>query len=123
MTYLPVKGEPFTVSMGLRSMDLDKWIEIDEHFDQELSEKQQLLANKHDQVFASLPEGLSGSTETLEISGSILFPRTLITFPSTFTLPSRINFSQARLLATPESAKNFCNRICGTEEVYPPPSI
>ena len=67
MTYLPVKGEPFTVSMGLRAMDLDKWIEIDEHFESEINQKKELLENKHELVFAALPEGLAGSAETLEM--------------------------------------------------------
>jgi len=65
MTYLPVKGQPFTVSMGLRSMDLDKWIEIDEDFDKEIAEKRHLLESKRNQVFAALPAGTSGSREVL----------------------------------------------------------
>lgn len=65
MTYIPVKGQPFVVSMGLRSMDLDKWIEIDENFDTEIAEKRHLLKNKRDQVFAVLPAGTNGSRELL----------------------------------------------------------
>lgn len=67
MTYLPVKGEPFTVSMGLRTMALDTWIEIDQHYESELSEKRKLLASRHGEVFAALPQGLAGSTEVLEM--------------------------------------------------------
>lgn len=72
MTYIPVKGDPFTVSMGLRSMDLDTWIEIDEHFESEINQKKQLLTEKHDLVFAALPEGLAGSIETLEMLSDYL---------------------------------------------------
>ena len=65
MTYIPVKGQPFTVSMGLRSMDVDKWIEIDENFDTEIAEKRRLLESKRKQVFAALPAGANGSREVL----------------------------------------------------------
>jgi len=66
MTYIPVKGQPFTVSMGLRTMDPDKWIEIDEHYEAELAEKRHLLANRRAEVFGVLPAGLHGSGEVLE---------------------------------------------------------
>lgn len=65
MTYIPVKGQPFTVSMGLRRLDLDKWIEIDADFETEIAEKRHLLGSRRDQVFAALPEGTSGSRELL----------------------------------------------------------
>lgn len=89
MTYIPVKGEPFTVSMGLRSMDLDKWIEIDEHFESEISAKKQLLSQKHDLVFASTPQGLAGSVETLER----LIDYLPIHFPQKFAKPIEIDHS------------------------------
>ena len=66
MTYIPVKGQPFTVSMGLRSMDLDTWIEIDAHYETELAQKRQLLETRKADVFAVLPDGLKGSQEVLE---------------------------------------------------------
>ncbi len=65
MTYIPVKGQPFTVSMGLRAMDEDQWIEIDANFDTEIAEKRHLLESKRNQVFAALPAGTSGSREVL----------------------------------------------------------
>lgn len=65
MTYIPVKGQPFTVSMGLRSMDSDKWIEIDANFETEIAEKRHLLESKRKQVFAALPSGTNGSRELL----------------------------------------------------------
>ncbi|MGI9163985.1 MAG: heme-dependent oxidative N-demethylase family protein [Mycobacterium sp.] len=66
MTYIPVKGQPFTVSMGLRTMDPDTWIEIDEHYETELAEKRHLLDHRKADVLAVLPEGLSGSREVLD---------------------------------------------------------
>jgi hypothetical protein len=67
MTYIPVKGDPFTVSMGLRTMPLDSWIEIDEHYDSEIDQKRELLSSRRNEVFAELPQGLAGSTEVLEM--------------------------------------------------------
>lgn len=66
MTYIPVKGQPFTVSMGLRRMDADDWMEIDDHYDAELAQKRVLLGTRRDQVFAALPEGLDSSQEVLD---------------------------------------------------------
>jgi len=66
MTYVPVKGQPFTVSIGVRSMDLDKWIEIDEHYEAELAQKRSLLEHRRADVLAVLPEGLKGSEEVLQ---------------------------------------------------------
>ena len=81
MTYIPVKGQPFTVSMGLRTMDPDTWIEIDQHYETELAEKRRLLAHRKADVFAVLPEGLSGSQEVLDELVAYL-PRR---FPERFT--------------------------------------
>jgi len=83
MTYMPVKGEPFTVSMGLRAMPIDTWIEIDEHYQTEIDEKIRLFAVNKDDVFAALPEGLAGSVETLEMLMSYL-PKH---FPDRFANP------------------------------------
>ena len=81
MTYLPVKGQPFTVSMGLRTMDPDTWIEIDEHYETELAEKRHLLEHRKADVLAVLPEGLSGSQEVLDELLAYLPAR----FPERFT--------------------------------------
>lgn len=65
MTYIPVRGQPFTVSMGLRSMDQDQWIEIDTDFEAEIAEKRRLLEGHRKQVFVALPAGTNGSREVL----------------------------------------------------------
>lgn len=66
MAYVPVKGQPFTVSIGARNMDLDKWIEIDAEYETELAQKRHLLEHRRAEVLAVLPEGLRGSAEVLE---------------------------------------------------------
>lgn len=67
MTYIPADGRPFTVSMGLRALNILEWIEVDANLDSELKQKRDLLQQHHEQVFAALPEGLQGSQETLEM--------------------------------------------------------
>lgn len=80
MTYIPIDGRPFAVSMGLRALNVADWIEIDSHRDEELKLKRELLEQHHGQVFASLPEGLQGSQETL----ALLEEHLLEFFPNQF---------------------------------------
>ncbi len=67
MTYQPVDGKPFTVTMGLRALDLAHWIEIDENYQSEIFLKQKLLQQNHAQVFATIPRGFAGSAEALDL--------------------------------------------------------
>ncbi len=87
MTYLPANGSPFTVSMGMRAMDPNEWIEIDEHIDAEIAQKRELLATNRKQVFAALEEGLAGSQETLRKLIEFLPKR----FPERFSEPISID--------------------------------
>lgn len=89
MAYIPVKGQPFTVSMGLRTMDPDTWIEIDEHYESELAEKRHLLEHRRADVLAVLPEGLRGSQEVLEKLVAYL----PLHFPERFTAEIEIDES------------------------------
>jgi hypothetical protein len=53
--------------MGLRPLDLQDWIEPDEHMAVELAEKERLLRDHPQEVFAVLPEATEGATEVLEL--------------------------------------------------------
>lgn len=90
MTYVPIDGKPFALTMGLRALQIDDWIEIDEHFDSELEQKRELLAKNHDQVFASLDIGFQGSKETLDLLQEFLPKR----FPTEFADPIEIDPSK-----------------------------
>ena len=70
--YLPLSGKPFTISMGLRSLDLANWLEFDANYDAELDLKRVLYRTHPYQVFASMPEGLTGSWETLDLISEFL---------------------------------------------------
>ena len=67
MTYMPVDGKPDRMHVGARALDLDKWIEINSDYESDLSQKHELLANKHDEVFVSIPLGDAGSREVLAL--------------------------------------------------------
>jgi hypothetical protein len=52
--------------MGLRPLDLAAWLEIDEHYDEELALKAQLLDQQYEVVVATEPEGDEASVELLD---------------------------------------------------------
>jgi hypothetical protein len=66
--------------MGLLNLPLEEWIEIDGKFADELRLKRQLLAEKHDACFLSLPGSEAGGAETLELLAAHLPAR----FPETY---------------------------------------
>jgi len=66
--YLPLDGKPFTVGMGLRALDITQWLEIDQNYFPDIQQKQELYSKHPNQVFATMPEGLAGSIETLELA-------------------------------------------------------
>ncbi|MFA5120769.1 DUF3445 domain-containing protein [Zavarzinia sp.] len=53
--YVPFSTGPYRIQMGLAGLDLDDWIQIDEHYRAEIEEKQRLLATRHGDVFGALP--------------------------------------------------------------------
>lgn len=89
MTYVPVKGQPFTVSIGVRNMDPNTWIEIDAEYEAELAQKRHLLEHRRSDVLAVLPEGRRGSAEVLE-KLAVYLP---VHFPERFTANIEIDES------------------------------
>ena len=65
--YRPFLDGPWRLAMALRALDPAQWIEIDEHFGPELALRRRLLAQRHDEVFAALPESGAGQAEVLEL--------------------------------------------------------
>ena len=83
--YYPFEAKPFKVAMGLHPLNLAEWIEIDDKMPDQLAEKRRLLAERPDEVFAALPEGLSGSKELL----ALLVERLTTQFPEIYQLNGR----------------------------------
>jgi hypothetical protein len=71
---------PYRLAMGLRALDLQDWIEIGRDFDQQMAERDRLLQERRDEVFAALPESAPGQEEVLELLLDHLPAR----FPSLF---------------------------------------
>ena len=70
--YVPQDGKLFSVSMGLRALAQEHWLEIDQQFASEIAQKRQLITTQSNQVFQAIDAGLAGSIETLELIESHL---------------------------------------------------
>jgi dimethylamine monooxygenase subunit A len=64
--YVPLDPKGWRLAMGLRPLDLARWLEVDEHRDEELALKDRLLRDSYDVVVATNPEGEEASIELLE---------------------------------------------------------
>jgi len=60
---LPVRPGPPWVSMGVRALDLDRWLVFDENTPAELAEKRRSSAERHDRVFAATPGTAAAGAE------------------------------------------------------------
>ncbi|MGE0682302.1 MAG: DUF3445 domain-containing protein [Candidatus Binatia bacterium] len=65
--YSPFREGPFKLALGLQPLDLQDWIDPDVRLADELAEKERLLCERHQEVFAALPEAMAGSVEVLEL--------------------------------------------------------
>jgi len=54
--YRPFLDAPWRLAMGIKTLDLQTWIEIDEHFVHQLGERRRLLGERKEEVLAALPE-------------------------------------------------------------------
>jgi hypothetical protein len=63
--YVPLESKGWRMAMGLRPLDMDLWLEVDDRRDDELDQKRQLLDSDFDVVVATNPEGDAGSRELL----------------------------------------------------------
>jgi hypothetical protein len=61
----PLDGKPHRVSMGLRTLDVGRWLLVDERRDDELREKARLLGTRPGEVFAALPGSEAAGAELL----------------------------------------------------------
>lgn len=62
-----VTGRPFRVTLGLRPLALADWLEVDDDRPRDLAAKSRLLAERHADVVAHLPEGDAASAELLDL--------------------------------------------------------
>ena len=67
MAYLPFEPGPYRPQMGLMALKPDDWIEVDDTLDRTLAHKRRMLAERHDEVFAALPDTEDAGAEVLEM--------------------------------------------------------
>lgn len=65
--YLPFTDGQWRMSMGLKALNSEQWIEIDNHLVEELALKEKLLHNHYGDVFASLPGSELSQQEVLDL--------------------------------------------------------
>jgi hypothetical protein len=63
--YLPFTGGDYKLGMGLKPLAAEDWIEPDDGFAAYLARKRELLATRHDEVFAALPAATAAASELL----------------------------------------------------------
>lgn len=65
--HTPYDGSSTPFTIGLRPLDPDNWIEIDRHYRAQLEEKDRLIAERPDDVFAARPDTDDTQREVLEM--------------------------------------------------------
>jgi hypothetical protein len=63
--YLPFESGPYRMSMSLTTVPESAWFEIDERYVDEMTERRDLLKQRHDDVFATQPCSDAARRETL----------------------------------------------------------
>jgi hypothetical protein len=54
--YLPFEAGEFRMSMSLTTVPDSAWFELDARYPDEMRQRRDLLAARHDEVFGALPE-------------------------------------------------------------------
>lgn len=67
ITYLPFADGKWRMNLGLKALEIPEWIDIDQHFAEELALKDKLLKNQYSDVFASIPTSQASQQEVLNL--------------------------------------------------------
>jgi hypothetical protein len=65
--YRPFLDGPWRLAMGIKALDLEQWIEIDDRFAAQLAERRRLLEGERDAVLGELPESRPAQRELLAL--------------------------------------------------------
>ena len=66
LPYRPFKHGPYHITMGLRTMQWDDWIELDNHYLKFHAEKARRIEERGDKCCRTAPEAYDGALELLE---------------------------------------------------------
>jgi hypothetical protein len=83
LPYRPFRRGAFRWRLGLRPLDLDDWIELDDHHAADVAEKRRLLAAHPGTVMATLEEPDAARAESLEVL-ELLVDHLVARFPDRF---------------------------------------
>ncbi len=64
--FTPYDRGRFQLTLGIKEIPRSAWIEVDRHYPSHMAEKDRLLAEHHDEVFAALPESEAAQAECLD---------------------------------------------------------
>ena len=64
--YRPFRYGPYNITMGLRTMQWDEWIELDNHYPRFHQDKKRRIAERGDKCCRTAPEAYDGAIELLE---------------------------------------------------------
>jgi dimethylamine monooxygenase subunit A len=64
--HLPFEAGPYRMAMSLVTLPATEWMELDARYVDEMAERRRLLAERHDDVFAVLPDAEDASFEVLQ---------------------------------------------------------
>lgn len=66
LPYRPFKHGPYHITMGLRNMQWDDWIELDNHYLRFHADKARRINERGDKCCRTAPEAMDGAIELLE---------------------------------------------------------
>jgi hypothetical protein len=110
--HLPFETGPYRMAMSLVTVPEAEWIELDARYTEEMAERCRLLAERHDDVFAVLPEAEDTSREVLQRLVAYLTTQ----FPDWFsldgnTLANRLTDETWNLAAPPCHPLELAGRL------------
>ena len=66
LPYRPFRHGPYYITMGLRTMKWDEWIELDNHYPKFHADKARRIAERGSKCCKTAPEAFDGAVELLE---------------------------------------------------------
>jgi dimethylamine monooxygenase subunit A len=72
---LPAEPTPFRWSMGVKPLEMDRWLLQDDDYDSDVAEVQQLLETRHSDIVHSLPGSHDAASEVYKAMASHLVER------------------------------------------------
>ena len=110
--HLSFEPGPYRMAMGLITVPPAAWMELDARYPEEMAERRRLLSERHDDVFAVLPEAEDASREVLQRLIAYLTTQ----FPNWFdldgdTLSNRLTHETWDLAAPPCHSLELAGRL------------